>query len=94
MSFYTAEQLNRFVTNAEVFEPIKTILYALVKNKEQTMKEMADDLKMGIYKRDKALVALEFGGFVSKKDIGSAKVYAVTPSGYELYDALNSHKGD
>lgn len=85
---YTQEQLKEFAANMDLFSGLKDVLEALNKGEGLNMKEIGERVKLSAYPRDKAILALEFPGFIAKKEYAGSKIYSITDQGRKLYQIL------
>lgn len=81
---YTDEQLQRFNENLEQQEILKSVFEAIEESSGANMKEIGAKTRLSAYPRDKAIFALEFAGFIEKKDAGVNKIYSLTAEGNKL----------
>ena len=90
---YTEEQLLELNSNMEINTALEFVFDALAESgKEMNMKEIGIKTGLSIYPRDKAILTLEFSGFIEKKERGSNKVYYLTEQGKRLYDIRGARK--
>lgn len=85
---YTKEQLQEFADNMELFRGLQDVLEALNNEGGLNMKDIGERVNLSTYPRDKAILALEFPGFISKKEFGGSKIYSITEQGKKLYQIL------
>lgn len=91
MVVYTQEQLNEFKKNFALFSGLSKILKVLADEPQgMNMKDIGERVNLGPYPRDKAILALEFSGFINKQEIAGAKVYTVTEQGKRLMETTNN----
>lgn len=81
---YSEDQIKEFVENTKLFEPLEEVLELLEKSGELSMKDIGDRAKVSIYPRDKAILALEFAGFIKKVERKRSKIYSITDAGKRL----------
>lgn len=88
---YTEQQLKEFAKNSELFQGLRDVLKALNEEADGLrVKDIGDKIMKGTYPRDKAIIALEFSGFISKREASVAKIYTITGQGKKLlYEILN-----
>lgn len=91
MVVYTQEQLNEFKKNFTLFSGLSKILKVLAEEPQGiNMKDIGERVNLGPYPRDKAILALEFSGFIRKEEIAGAKIFTVTEQGKKLMETTNN----
>lgn len=85
---YTQEQLKEFAENMDLFSGLQDVLETLSKEDGLNMKDIGERVNLSAYPRDKAILALEFPGFISKKEYAGSKIYSITEQGKKLYQIL------
>lgn len=89
MTSYTDEQLNELAGKIELFSPMGDVIQLLVDSDDgMNMKDIGEKLGLNAYPRDKAMLALEFAGFINKKAVSGSKVYWITESGKKLHEII------
>lgn len=92
MVVYTSDQLLEFAKNASLFSGLTDVLNVLVSEEAGLkMKDIGERVNLGPYPRDKAILALEFSGFIAKREAAGSKIYTVTEQGKKLRDMLNNN---
>lgn len=92
-NIYEAEQIAEFARKIDLFIPMQEILNLLDTSAEMNMKDIGNSVGISTYSRDKAILALEFPGFIAKKEIAGAKIYFITEQGKKLIEEIGRIKG-
>lgn len=92
-NIYTGEQIEAFAKKTEIFPNMQDVLELLEETAEMNMKEIGNKLEISSYQRDKAMIALEFAGFIDKKEVSVTKVYFITEQGKKLIEEIGRIKG-
>lgn len=89
---YTHEQLKEFAGNMNLFSGLQDVLELLSNENGLNMKDIGEKVNLNVYPRDKAILALEFSGFISKKEFAGSKIYSLTEQGRTLHQILGGTK--